>query len=132
MLFVDLIRQCITIIEDTWFYTVAVAFYGLYPILTSLVYVITAFIYFVRRPAKPVMELPENELPFVSVVIPAYCEEAVIGESIRGVLDMDYPIFEVIVVNDGSSDRTADVVRRFLKNKRVRLIDKKTNEGKAM
>jgi len=132
MILLDLIRQVITTIEDTWFYTGMVAFYGLYPVLTSSVYVLTAFIYFARRPAKPVQELPENELPFVSVVIPAYCEEAVIGESIAGVLNMDYPIFEVIVVNDGSSDGTADVVRSFLKNKRVRLIDKKTNEGKAM
>jgi len=132
MILLEWIRQFITLIEDTWFYTGMIAFYGLYPVLTSLVYVLTAFIYFARRPARPVQQLPENELPFVSVLIPAYCEEAVIGESIKGVLNMDYPIFEVIVVNDGSSDGTADVVRSFLKNKRVRLIDKKTNEGKAM
>ena len=127
-----IIRDYLGIIENTWIYLAAVGFYGLYPIVTSFVYVVTAVIFYVRRPPKPVQMLSDNELPFVSVVIPAYCEEGVIGESIRGVLNMDYPRFEVIVVNDGSSDRTGAVIRSFLRDKRVRLLDKKINEGKAM
>jgi biofilm PGA synthesis N-glycosyltransferase PgaC len=127
-----LIREYITFFEDTWIYTTAVGFYGLYPILTSLVYIVTAVIYYVRRPRKPLQYLSEDELPFVSVIIPAYCEEEVISQSIRGVLNMDYPRFELIVVNDGSTDRTADVVRTYLKDRRVRLLDKRINEGKAM
>jgi biofilm PGA synthesis N-glycosyltransferase PgaC len=126
------VRYYISIIEETWVYTTAIAFYGLYPILTSLVYIVTAGVYYFRRPPRPVQYLSDKELPFVSVIIPAFCEEDVIGHSIRGVLKMDYPKFEVIVVNDGSTDRTADVVRSFLNDKRVRLLDKKVNEGKAM
>jgi cellulose synthase/poly-beta-1,6-N-acetylglucosamine synthase-like glycosyltransferase len=44
--------------------------------------------------------------PGVSVLVPAYNEEAVIVESVRALLNLRYPEFEVIVVDDGSSDAT--------------------------
>jgi len=117
--------------EQSTIYTVLISFYGLYPILTCMIYIITAAIYSRRRALKP-EPLPESELPFVSVIIPAYCEEDVIEVSVRSALEIDYPRFEVIVVNDGSPDRTADRVRPLLKDPRLRLIDKRVNEGKAM
>ncbi|MEM3369296.1 MAG: glycosyltransferase [Candidatus Micrarchaeia archaeon] len=69
--------------------------------------------------------------PTVSFIIPAYNEEETIVETINSVLKSDYPKnkLEIIVVNDGSSDGTADVVRS-IKDKRVKLINKK-NSGKA-
>jgi cellulose synthase/poly-beta-1,6-N-acetylglucosamine synthase-like glycosyltransferase len=48
--------------------------------------------------------------PGISVVVPAYNEEATIAESVRGMLLLNYPQFEVIVVNDGSRDRTLAVL----------------------
>lgn len=51
------------------------------------------------------------ELP-VSIVVPAYNEEAIIGTSVRSLLQLDYPEFEVIVVNDGSRDGTLEALRR--------------------
>jgi biofilm PGA synthesis N-glycosyltransferase PgaC len=126
------VQHYLVVIEGTWIYFALIGFYGLYPILTSLIYIVTAAIYYFRRPAKPIQYLSEDELPFVSVIIPAYCEQDVIGQSIRGVLGLDYPRFELIVVNDGSTDHTVDKVRPYLKDARVRLLDKKVNEGKAM
>jgi cellulose synthase/poly-beta-1,6-N-acetylglucosamine synthase-like glycosyltransferase len=66
--------------------------------------------------------------PTVSVVLPAYNEEKNIGRAIRSVLAADYPKdkLEVIVVDDESTDRTAEIVREF--GKRVKLLHKK-NEG---
>lgn len=52
-------------------------------------------------------------LPFVSVLIPSRDEEGVIGHTLGHVLRMDYPRLEVIVIDDGSSDRTGEVARRF-------------------
>jgi cellulose synthase/poly-beta-1,6-N-acetylglucosamine synthase-like glycosyltransferase len=46
----------------------------------------------------------------VSVIAPAFNEEAAIVDSVRSLLAFDYPEFEVIVVNDGSTDRTMDVL----------------------
>ena len=49
--------------------------------------------------------------PTVTVLIPAYNEEAAIFETIRAALACDYPKLEVLVVNDGSTDRTPEIVR---------------------
>jgi cellulose synthase/poly-beta-1,6-N-acetylglucosamine synthase-like glycosyltransferase len=46
--------------------------------------------------------------PFVSVVMPAYNEELTIVESVRAILALDYETREVVVVNDGSTDRTLE------------------------
>jgi cellulose synthase/poly-beta-1,6-N-acetylglucosamine synthase-like glycosyltransferase len=53
------------------------------------------------------------DLPMVSLIIPAYDEEAVIGRKVADALALDYPreLLEVIVASDGSSDRTAERAR---------------------
>jgi len=45
-------------------------------------------------------------LPSISIIAPAYGEEATIIESVNSLLNLNYPDYEVIVVNDGSTDRT--------------------------
>ena len=52
-----------------------------------------------------------NYAPPVSVIVPAYNEEATISASVRSFLSLQYPLFEVVVVNDGSKDGTIDVLR---------------------
>ncbi len=49
------------------------------------------------------------ELP-ISILVPAYNEEANITASIRSLLQLSYPEFEIIVINDGSKDRTLEVL----------------------
>ncbi len=46
----------------------------------------------------------------VSIVVPAYNEEVTIVETIRSLLSLDYRLYEIIVVNDGSKDNTGDLV----------------------
>lgn len=48
--------------------------------------------------------------PGISVVVPAYNEEPVVIESVRSILGQRYPRFELVLVDDGSSDRTAAVL----------------------
>lgn len=48
--------------------------------------------------------------PPVSVLAPAYNEQANVVENVRSLLMLDYPLFEVIVINDGSSDNTLEVL----------------------
>lgn len=52
--------------------------------------------------------------PPVSVLVPAYNEEEMIAVTLRSVLAFDYPELEVIVVDDGSTDRTFEVLEREL------------------
>ena len=70
-------------------------------------------------------------LPPVSVLIPAYNEESVIVYTINSVLESDYPKLEVIVVNDGSSDSTGELLdEQFGRNPAVRVIHQ-PNRGKS-
>lgn len=46
--------------------------------------------------------------PPVSIIVPAYNEEATILTAVRSMLQLQYPEFELVVVNDGSSDRTLE------------------------
>ena len=48
--------------------------------------------------------------PPVTIIVPAYNEAATIASSVRALLQLDYPEYEIIVVNDGSSDSTLDVL----------------------
>ncbi len=71
----------------------------------------------------------DDELPKVSVIIPAYNEEKTIAKTINSILASDYPNFEVIVVNDGSKDNTLEIVKEF-KNEKLKVFSKK-NSGKG-
>lgn len=67
--------------------------------------------------------------PLVSVITPTYNHERFIAECIRSVQAQTMPDWEMIVVNDGSSDRTAAVVQGFVnKEPRLRLLNQ-TNIG---
>jgi len=73
--------------------------------------------------------------PTLSIIIPAFNESARIGSALRQVLacvrQRNWPA-EVIVVNDGSRDNTAEIVRRFVaENPIVRLIENPVNRGKG-
>ena len=79
------------------------------------------------RPAAP--DQPDFQ-PLVSVLIPAYNELGVIIYTVNSVLESDYPKLEVIVVDDGSSDGTAELLdEQFGRNPAVRLIHQ-SNQGK--
>ncbi len=79
------------------------------------------------RPSPP--EHPDYQ-PSATVLIPAYNEESVIVHTVRAALASGYPRLEVLVVDDGSTDRTADLVRKnFSSDPRVRLLTQE-NHGK--
>ena len=81
------------------------------------------------RPAVP--ERPEFRPP-VSVLVPAYNEEDVIVSTVQAALDCDYPTLEVVVVNDGSEDRTGSLLdSHFGHDARVRIIHQ-ANRGKSV
>jgi len=72
--------------------------------------------------------------PRVAVLIPAYNEEKVIERTVLGALDSDYPNLRIIVIDDGSKDRTLEVVRRAFAAEEASgkvIILTKPNGGKA-
>lgn len=60
---------------------------------------------------------------YLSVVLSTYNDEKYIAEAIQSILEQTYPYFEFIIVNDGSYDRTLEIINSF-KNSRIILIDK--------
>lgn len=67
----------------------------------------------------------------ISVLVPAYNEEKTIKETIDSIFQIDYPIQEVIAINDGSSDKTKEIIEELLKKyPKLKLLNKK-NSGKG-
>ena len=101
-------------------------FFIVYPniIYPSFVYLIGLI-----RP-RPVKR--RSWLPSVTVLIPAYNEAQHIAATIQNKLEQDYPSewLEIIVISDGSTDGTDDIVREF-SSQNVRLIRREQREGKA-
>jgi len=67
--------------------------------------------------------------PLVSVIIPTYNRDKFIGEAIQSVLDQTFRDFEILVIDDGSTDETAGVIKSFLDD-RVRYIYQ-ANQGRS-
>jgi glycosyltransferase involved in cell wall biosynthesis len=68
--------------------------------------------------------------PTVSVIMPVYAVEAYVGDAIRSVLSQSFPAFELIAVDDGSPDRSLEVVESF-DDPRIRPIPLGRNRGVA-
>ena len=71
-------------------------------------------------------DCPDSISPGLTVVIPAYNYARFLGESLDSVLQQTYPGIEIIVVDDGSTDHTRDLVATY--GPRVRYIYQ-TNAG---
>lgn len=74
-----------------------------------------------------------KELPSISILVPAYNEAAVLERALASLMRLDYPDYEVLVVDDGSSDDTLEVAARWEGQHgpaHIRVITK-PNGGKA-
>jgi glycosyltransferase involved in cell wall biosynthesis len=60
-----------------------------------------------------------NEFPLVSIIIPAYNAAPFIGKTIESVQAQSYPNWEILIINDGSTDKTEEMIRNYLPDKRI-------------
>ena len=75
------------------------------------------------KPMQPSSDLPDVRKPFVSICIPARNEERNIKRSVRSVLAQKYSSFEVLVLDDESTDQTPDILNRLIKKYPEKLLD---------
>ncbi len=94
----------------------------LYSVLLSIaLVVILKHIHRVKyEPFREYSASPET--PSVSVLIPAFNEEKVVVRTIQSALAINYPLFEIIVINDGSTDRTLETVIKAFNLKKIDLV----------
>jgi GT2 family glycosyltransferase len=73
---------------------------------------------------------PEPDLPRVSVVMPVYNSERYIEEALRSILDQDYRDFELLLVDDGSTDRSREIAEAHAaRDARIRILGHERNRG---
>ncbi|HLR43164.1 MAG TPA: glycosyltransferase family 2 protein [Pseudogracilibacillus sp.] len=71
--------------------------------------------------------------PLVSVITPAYNAARFIGETIQSVIDQTYNNWEMLIVDDKSTDETVEIVQQYMnKDKRIKLIVLDENSGSAI
>jgi biofilm PGA synthesis N-glycosyltransferase PgaC len=107
-----------------------------YPLFMSYLWMIGALLFHWRYerdqpPYNEPIQLPDT--PPVSILIPCYNEGDNAEETLSHALALNYPDFEVIAINDGSRDTTAEVLERLsLQHPRLRVVHLAQNQGKAM
>lgn len=111
---------------------VLLLFVALYPVATAALWIAGALVFRWRDERAPGAEVDAEDCPGVTVLIPAYNEEATIATSVVAALASDYPRLEVMVLDDGSGDDTEAVATAAAGgDPRFRVLRDPVNRGKA-
>lgn len=107
-------------------------FVAVYPIVSAAVWIAGGVLFALLRERGAQPELQPGDGPPVSVLIPAYNEAVDIGNAVRAALRLDYHDLEVLVLDDGSTDDTAERAREAGGgDRRLRVLRDEANKGKA-
>jgi len=115
----------------TWLFNFAF----FYPIVMAFFWMIGGLYYYLRRErGMPRYDAPPpmHDHPFVSMLVPCYNEGERVSETITAIAVQAYPDFEIIAINDGSTDDTAEQLNGLLERyPQLRVIHLEGNHGKA-
>ena len=108
-----------------------VIYLSIYIGLVATAFYILSFLSYSQK-ERPMYK--DSELPKVTVLIPAYNEAKTIGKTINSILKSNYPDFEVIVIENGSTDKTYELAKKFESlDDRVRVFhNDKSGKGRAL
>lgn len=104
-------------------------FVGLY-FQVFLLYTFIEFLLREEEGGNDLQELPDKDLPSVTIMVPCYNEETTVAGTLDSLLHLDYPQdkLQIVVINDGSTDNTAEVLATYTHHKQILIIHKE-NEG---
>ena len=125
-----------SLIHSIWQVMVNYVFY--YPLFMSCLWIIGAiFFYFKHEKSFANQMIPElsvnDSWPGVSILIPCRNESQNAVETIYYALNVEYPTFEIIAINDGSEDDTLEILHALAKdNPKLKVINLMKNQGKAL
>jgi len=86
-------------------------------------------VYYDKRKVMKIDPIP-TRFPLVSILIPVWNAEDTIRAAIDSCIALDYPNKEIIVINDGSTDKTKEICEEYVNSDKITLLNK-TNGGKA-
>ena len=113
-----------------WLFEGITEFVYWYPAIMAMMWVLGSLIFYFSNERKGA--LPIDDLPFVSILMPAHNEGDILYNVVEEMTKLNYPNYEIILINDGSSDNTAEVLKNIVKAYDiVRVIDLHPNCGKA-
>ena len=103
-----------------------------YPYLMSMFWIAGVIVYLGTKERSEELNKEEYEWPPITILLPCYNEEDTAAETIDYLSKLSYPNFEIIAINDGSRDKTGDILIELVdKYHNLRVIDCKENKGKA-
>ncbi len=103
----------------------------LYPLFMAWVWIAGGLWFYLKRELKQ-QPLPEPSSEGCSIIVPCFNEEEQVHETIRYAMQSEYPEFEVIAVNDGSKDKTGEILDQLaLQYPKLRVVHLAQNQGKA-
>ncbi|WP_218084038.1 poly-beta-1,6 N-acetyl-D-glucosamine synthase IcaA [Staphylococcus epidermidis] len=106
-----------------------------YPIFMSIYWIVGSIYYFFIK-EKPFNRLllvksEHQQVEGISFLLACYNESETVQDTLSSVLSLEYPEKEIIIINDGSSDNTAEIIYEFKKNHDFKFVDLEVNRGKA-
>jgi poly-beta-1,6-N-acetyl-D-glucosamine synthase len=104
-----------------------------YPFTMALFWMAGSLLFLrTKEPKKEKLEIDDFDWPMISILVPCYNEEDTVEETVKNLAGLSYPKKEIILINDGSKDRTAEIIEELSsKYTNVRVIQLRQNRGKA-
>ncbi len=112
------------------------AFSFYYPLFMAYLWMTGGLYYYLhyeRRDPPPDQPPPLPDYPPVSILVPCHNEGQNLGETVAALRDLDYPEFEILLINDGSTDDTGERAEALARaDRRIRVVHLARNQGKAV
>lgn len=122
--------------HSLWHVMLGYIFY--YPLFMSTLWIFGAIFFYFKNEKRylghkiPPLR-PGEEWQGASILIPCYNEGPNVRETIHHALNVDYPEFEVIAINDGSKDDTLEILLELAReNPKLKVVNLAENQGKAL
>lgn len=109
------------------------AFVFMYPLTMTHVWLVGALLYYIKWEHRQPETITLPQYPPLSILLPCHNEGENLHETVRWLLQQDYPEFEIIAINDGSTDDTGAILNQLARDHaRLRVLHLAHNQGKAM
>lgn len=110
-------------------------FVFMYPAGMAIYWVTASLCYYLFMEGKlgqpTFQQMPKERVPMVSIMVPCYNEGDNLDEAIPYLLQLRYPNYELIFINDGSKDNTGEIIERWAKADEHIVALHQENQGKA-